>query len=70
MKEFLIRQLNRIRESERNVIDKRHDSEKIHSLIWENIKGDSIIPLKARKRKKLEKSINTVVSGLWQHYIQ
>jgi hypothetical protein len=38
-------------------MDKGYDSEEIHSLIRENIKADSIIPLRVRKRKKLRESI-------------
>jgi hypothetical protein len=34
-------------------MDKGYDSEKIHSLIREEIKADSIIPLRQRKRKKI-----------------
>ena len=34
-------------------MDKGYDSEKIHSLIRENIKADSIMPLRVRKRKKI-----------------
>lgn len=33
-------------------MDKGYDSEKIHALIREEIKADSIIPLRQRKRKK------------------
>lgn len=34
-------------------MDKGYDSEKIHALIREEIKADSIIPLRVRKRKKI-----------------
>jgi hypothetical protein len=34
-------------------MDKGYDSEKIHVLIREEIKADSIIPLRQRKRKKV-----------------
>ncbi|AKB59917.1 hypothetical protein MSBR2_3401 [Methanosarcina barkeri 227] len=34
-------------------MDKGYDSKKIHTLIREEIKVDSIIPLKKRKRKKV-----------------
>jgi hypothetical protein len=34
-------------------MDKGYDSEKIHTLIREEIKADSIIPLRQRKRKKV-----------------
>lgn len=53
----LIRQSNKSRKSECYVLDKEYDSEKIHVLIREEIKADSIIPLRQRKRKKLEESI-------------
>jgi len=36
------------------VMDKGYDSEKIHTLIREEIKADSIIPLRQRKRKKIK----------------
>jgi hypothetical protein len=49
----LIRQSNNTRKSECYVMDKGYDSEKIHSLIREEIKADSIIPLRVRKRKKI-----------------
>ena len=35
-------------------MDKGYDSEKIHALIREEIKADSIIPLRVRKRKKIK----------------
>ncbi|AKB69777.1 Mobile element protein [Methanosarcina mazei LYC] len=35
-------------------MDKRYDSEKIHELIREEIKADSIIPLRVRKRKRIK----------------
>ncbi len=53
----LIRQSNKIRKSECYVMDKGYDSEKIHSLIREEIKADSIIPLRNIKRKKSKESI-------------
>lgn len=34
-------------------MDKGYDSEKIHSLVREEIKADSIIPVRKRKRKKI-----------------
>jgi hypothetical protein len=50
----LIRQSNKMRKSDCYVMDKGYDSEKIHSLIREEIKADSIIPLRQRKRKKIK----------------
>ena len=50
----LIRQSNKLRKSECYVMDKGYDSEKIHSLIREEIKADSIIPLRVRKRKRIK----------------
>lgn len=49
----LIRQSNKMRKSECYVLDKGYDSEKIHTVIREEIKADSIIPLRKRKRKKI-----------------
>ena len=49
----LIRQSNRIRRSECYVMDKGYDSENIHALIREEMKADSIIPLRKRNRKKV-----------------
>ncbi len=49
----LIRQSNKMRKSDCYVMDKRYDSEKIHSIIREEIKADSIIPVRERKRKKI-----------------
>ena len=34
-------------------MDKGYDSEEIHVLIREEIKADSIIPLRVRKRKRI-----------------
>ena len=50
----LIRQSNRTRKSECYVMDKGYDSEEIHALIREEIKADSIVPLRERKRKKIK----------------
>ena len=50
----LIRQSNKSRKSECYVMDKGYDSEKIHALIREEIKADSIIPLRKRKRRKIK----------------
>jgi hypothetical protein len=49
----LIRQSNKVRKSECYVLDKGYDLEKIHTMIREEIKADSIIPLRKRKRKKI-----------------
>ena len=49
----LIRQSNKSRKSECYVLDKGYDSEKIHVLIREEIKADSIISVRKRKRKKV-----------------
>jgi hypothetical protein len=40
-------------------MDKGYDSEKIHFLIRENIKADSIIPLRVRKRKRIKGKIES-----------
>lgn len=50
----LIRQSNRKRKSQYYVMDKGYDSESIHVLIREEIKADSIIPVRERKRKKIK----------------
>jgi hypothetical protein len=50
----LIRQSSKIRKSECYEMDKGYNSEEIHSFIREEIKADSIIPLKKRKRKKIK----------------
>ncbi len=49
----LIRQSNNMRKSDYYVMDKGYNSEKIHSIIREEIKTDSIIPVRERKRKKI-----------------
>ncbi len=49
----LIRRLNKMRKSDCYVMKKGYDSEKIHSIIREEIKADSIIPVRERKRKKI-----------------
>ena len=50
----LIRQSNKSKKSECYVMDKGYDSEKIHVLIREEIKADSIIPVRVRKRKRIK----------------
>jgi hypothetical protein len=35
-------------------MDKGYDSEEIHSFIREEIKADSIIPVRKRKRRKIK----------------
>jgi len=49
----LIRQSNKSRKSQCYVMDKGYDSEEIHTLIREEIKADSIVPLRERKRKRI-----------------
>ncbi|RXA19720.1 IS5 family transposase [Methanosarcina sp. MSH10X1] len=49
----LIRQSNRSRKSQCYVMDKGYDSEEIHTLIREEIKADSVVPLRERKRKRI-----------------
>ena len=49
----LIRQSDKMRKSDCYVMDKGYDSEKIHVIIREEIKADSIIPLRKRKREKI-----------------
>src|SRR5690606_24307250 len=41
------------RRSQFYVMDKGYDSEEIHTLIREEIKADSIVPLRERKRKRI-----------------
>ena len=61
----LIRQSNKMRRFGCYVMDKRYDSEKIHALIREEIKADSVIPLRKRKRKRIKgKKQKTVVFKL------
>ncbi|NLN43089.1 MAG: transposase, partial [Methanosarcina sp.] len=48
----LIRQSNKSRKSECYVMDKGYDSEKLHALIREKIKAESIIPLRVRKKEE------------------
>lgn len=57
----------RLRKSECYVIDKGYDSEKIHALIREEIKADSIIPLRVRKWKKIKGKYRKVASEFWQN---
>ena len=52
----LIRQSNRIRKSQCYVMDKGYDSEKIHSLIREEIRANSIIPVGKRRRTKFREN--------------
>jgi Transposase DDE domain len=49
----LIKQSNKMRKSDCYIMDKGYDSEKIHSIIREEIKADSIISIGERKRKKI-----------------
>ena len=46
-----------MRKSDCYVMDKGYDSGKIHSIIREEIKKDSIIPVGERKRKKIRGDI-------------
>ena len=48
----LIRQSNKMRKSDFYVMDEGYNSEKMHSIIEEKIKADSIIPLRERKGRK------------------
>lgn len=48
-------------------MDKGYDSEKIHALIREEIKADSIIPLRVRKWKKIKGKYRKVASEFWQN---
>lgn len=48
----LIGQSNGIRKSESCVMDKVYDSEKIHFFIREEIRADSITPLKGKKENE------------------
>lgn len=50
----LLRQSNKLRKSECYVMDKGYDSEKIHELIRGEIKADSIIHLRVRKRERIK----------------
>jgi hypothetical protein len=52
----LIKQSNRIRKSQCYVMDKGYDSEKIHSLIREEIRANSIIPVRKRRRTKFREN--------------
>ncbi|RXA15579.1 IS5 family transposase [Methanosarcina sp. MSH10X1] len=51
--ETLIRQSNKLRKSQCYVMDKGYDSEEIHTMIKEEIKADSVVPLRERKRKRI-----------------
>jgi hypothetical protein len=75
----LIRQSNKMRKSDCYVMKKGYDSEKIHSIIREEIKADSIIPVRERKRKKIRgkdrKQLNLIFDRikynqkiLWRQY--
>ncbi len=60
-------------------MDKGYDSEKIYFIIREEIKEDSIIPVKERKRKKISgkyrkqlnwslTKLNIIKEILWRRY--
>ena len=51
----LVRQSNRIRKSQCYMMDKIYDSKKIHSLIREEIKSDSITHLRKKRKRKRKK---------------
>ncbi len=51
----LVRQSNRIRKSQCYVMDKIYNSEKIHSLIREEIKSDSITHLRKKEKERERK---------------
>jgi len=58
----LIGQSNGIRKSECCVMDKVYDSEKIHYLIREEIRADSITPLKGKKENENSGAIQKTVT--------
>ena len=49
----LLKQCHRLRHSEYYVLDKGYDSEQIHVLIRENMNSSPLIPVRQRKRKKI-----------------
>ncbi|MGB3856018.1 MAG: transposase [Methanosarcina flavescens] len=49
----LIKKSNRSRKSQCYVMDNGYDSEEIHTLIRNEIKADSIVPLRERKRMRI-----------------
>ena len=55
----LIRQSNKMRKSYCYVMNKGYNSDKTHSIIREEIKADSIIPVRERKRKKIRGKIES-----------
>ena len=51
-----------MRKSDYYVMDKEYDSKKIHSIIIEEIKTDSIIPVKEKKRKKISEKYGKLLN--------
>ncbi|BAW30197.1 transposase [Methanosarcina thermophila] len=49
----MIKKSNRSRKSQCYVMDNGYDSEEIHTLIRNEIKADSIVPLRERKRMRI-----------------
>jgi hypothetical protein len=51
-------------------MDKGYDSEEIHALTREEIKADSIIPLRVRKRKKIKEKYRKqhYLTFVWDNY--
>ncbi|WP_394339275.1 transposase [Methanosarcina sp. UBA5] len=52
----LIKQVQREKKAKCYLMDKRYDSEKLHSFIREEIKVNSVIPVKKRKRTSIDLS--------------
>jgi len=50
----LLRQCHKRRKADCYLMDKGYDSEKIHTLINEELKAEAIIPVRYRKRKKIK----------------
>jgi transposase len=53
---YLLKQCHRSRKSECYVMDKGYDSEALHRLIRDELNAHSIIPLRERKRKRINGS--------------
>jgi hypothetical protein len=51
-------------------MDKGYDSEKLHALIRKEIKAESIIPLRGRKRKKIKEKYRKqqYLTFVWDNY--
>ncbi len=58
----LLKQCHRLRKSECYVMDKGYDSEALHRVIRDDLNADSVIPIRERKRKRINGSYRRAIA--------